>query len=155
MPPSKPARRTPAGAALGRPPVPAPKKRAHTGGSPAHQPTELSRKTVALAVFAGYTQEQTARLVGIDAKTLAKYYDDELTRGAERIGAAIASNLVSIATQKGDLKASLTASIFLAKARLRWRETDSVVVQGKAGSGEADKTVEFTIKIGDAGPQDG
>lgn len=150
--PRKPAKPQPAGAALGLPPIPEPKKRTHPGGKPQHEPTDLSRKTVALGAFIGYTQEQIARLIDVDVKTLTKYYDDELTRGAEKIGSAVAGNLVSIATQQQDRKAALTACIFIAKTRLGMRERDPFQAEAEAKVSKAangEETVTVTLKIGD------
>ena len=149
--PRKPIKPQPAGAALGPPPIPAPKKKAHTGGKPAHVPTDLLRRTVSLGSFIGYTHEQIARLIEVDEKTLRKHYADELTRGAERIGAAVAGNLVNIATQQQDRKAALTACIFIAKTRLGLRERDfSAEAEAKIKKAEnGDETVLVTLKIGD------
>jgi len=151
--PRKPIKPQPAGAATGLPAVPEPKKRARkaNGQQAAHEPTDLLRRTVSLGAFIGYTQEQIARLIEVDVKTLLKYYEDELTRGAERIGSAVAGNLVSIATQQQDRKAALTACIFIAKTRLGMRERDfSAEAEAKIKKAEdGEETVVVTLKIGD------
>lgn len=156
--PRKPAKPQPAGAALGAPAVPDRiKRRRPNGQQAAHEPTELSRKTVSLAAFIGYTQEQIARLIEVDVKTLTKYYEDELTRGAERIGAAVAGNLVNIATQQQDRKAALTACIFIAKTRLGMRERDPFTAEAEAKIKKAedgDETITVTLKIGDRPDED-
>lgn len=151
--PRKPIKPQPAGAALGLPAVPDPiKKRRANGQQAPHEPTDLTRKTVALGSFIGYTQEQIARLIEVDVKTLLKYYDDELTRGAEKIGAAVAGNLVNIATQQQDRKAALTACIFIAKTRLGMRERDPFSAEAEAKIKKAEdgeETVTVSLKIGD------
>lgn len=142
----------PVGAAVSPPPSPPKKKRTHPGGRPEHVPTDLSRRTVALGMFIGYTHEQIARLIEVDETTLRKHYPDELARGAERMGAAVASNLFAIATQQQDRKAALTACIFIAKTRLRWRETDPFQAEAEAKIRKAEdgeETVTVTLKIGD------
>lgn len=118
-------------------------------GTPAHVPTEQTRALVSLCMAIGYTHEQAARLVGICADTLAKHYPEELANGAERINAAVAKNLYSIATQQQDRKAALTAAIFICKTRLRWREKDDV-----SAVVESDGPVRVTLKIGNAAPAD-
>lgn len=150
--PRKPAKPQPAGAALGLPAIPEPKKRTYPGGKPQHVPTDLTRRTVSLGAFIGYSQEQIARLIEVDVKTLTKYYDEELTKGADRIGAAVAGNLVNIATQQQDRKAALTACIFIAKTRLGMRERDPFQAEAEAKIKKAengDETVTVTLKIGD------
>ncbi len=102
--------------------------------------------------FIGYTREQIARLIEVDTKTLLKYYEDELTRGSERIGAAVAGNLVTIATQQQDRKAALTASIFICKARLRWRERDPFDAEAQAKVNklpDGEESVTVTLRIGE------
>jgi hypothetical protein len=115
-------------------------------------PTDLSRRTVALGMFIGYTHEQIARLIEIDEHTLRKHYPDELARGAERMGAAVAGNLFAIATQQQDRKAALTACIFIAKTRLRWRESDPFEGEAQAKikrTEDGEETITVSLKIGD------
>lgn len=156
--PRKPAKPQPAGAALGPPPVPDRiKRRRPNGQQAAHEPTDLTRRTVSLGAFIGYTQEQIARLIEVDVKTLTKHYDEELTKGADRIGAAVAGNLVNIATQQQDRKAALTACIFIAKTRLGMRERDPFQAEAEAKIKKAedgDETVVVTLKIGDRSDED-
>lgn len=151
--PRKPRTAAPVGAVVSPPPAvpsPAKKKRTHPGGRPEHVPTDLTRRTVSLGMFIGYTHEQIARLIEIDETTLRKHYVDELARGAERMGAAVAGNLFSIATQQQDRKAALTAAIFICKTRLRWREGDPFEAEAKVKKGvDGEETVTVTLKIGD------
>lgn len=150
--PRKPKNPQPAAASLGVPPIPAPKKKPHTGGKPAHVPNELTRKTVSLCAFIGYTQAQTARLIGVDEKTLRKYYEAELEEGSDKISAAVAGNLVNIATQQQDRKAALTACIFICKTKLGMRERDAFTAEAQAKVQKAEdgeETVTVTLKIGD------
>lgn len=144
----------PVGAAVSPPPPVPPriKTRRANGQQEAHVPTDLTRRTVSLGMFIGYTQEQIARLIEVDEKTLRTHYPDELARGAERIGATIAGNLLSIATQQQDRKAALTACIFIAKTRLHWRERDPFVSEAEAKikrTEDGEETVTVTLKIGD------
>lgn len=121
-------------------------------GRPPHQPTDLSRRTVALACFSGMTHEQIARLIEVDEGTLRKHYQEELTRGADKIAAAVAGNLVTIATQQQDRKAALTAAIFICKARLRWRDRDPFDAEAEAKVKklpDGEESVTVTLRIGD------
>lgn len=118
----------------------APKK---NPGTPAHVPTEKDRNIVSLCMASGFTYEQTARLVGVSLPTLTKHYADELENGAARMNAAVAKNLYSLALQQNDRKVSLSASIFIAKTRMRWREHEDA-----SATIEADGPVRVTLKIG-------
>lgn len=52
------------------------------GGRPAHEPTAISRQKVATAAGGGMSQEDIAIMLKLDAKTLFKHYEHELTVGA-------------------------------------------------------------------------
>lgn len=147
----------PAGQIPGLPPPSPPPKKKHTGGRPAHVPTDATRRTVSMGKFIGYTHDQIARLLEIDLKTLLKHYQEELERGSERIGAAVAGNLLAIATQQQDRKAALTACIFIAKARLNWRERDPFQAETEAKikrTEDGEETVTVTLKIGERADED-
>jgi hypothetical protein len=103
-------------------------------------------------MFIGYTHEQIARLIEVDEKTLRAHYPDELARGAEKIGQAVAGNLVNIALQTQDRKAALTAAIFICKTRLQWRQADAFSAEAEAKikrAEDGEETVTVTLKIGD------
>lgn len=108
------------------------------------------RQTVQLAMAIGYTQEQAARLIGVGLNTLTKHYREEIDKGAEKVLAAVAGNLVTIATQQQDRKAALTACIFICKTRLGWRDRDPFEAKAESKM-EADGTVTVTLKLGDKG----
>lgn len=138
------------------PPVSPPKKKV---GRPPHQPTDQQRDVVRLAMFAGMTHDQAARLLRIDPGTLATHYREELDFGADRLAATVAGNLLSLATQRQDRRAQLTALIFLAKTRLGWRDGSGLAAEAEAkfrpapGQGE-DGVVRVTLKIGERGDTD-
>lgn len=149
----------PVGATVSPPPAVPPriKSRRANGQQAEHVPSDLTRRTVALGMFIGYSQEQIARLIEVDEKTLRKHYPDELARGAERIGATIAGNLMSIATQQQDRKAALTACIFIAKTRLHWRERDPFQGEAEAKikrTEDGEETVTVSLRIGDRESED-
>jgi len=89
-------------------------------GRPAHQPDEMLRRQVEALAGYGVPEADIAGLVGIDAKTLRKYYRHELDFGHTKANAKVAENLFRKAT--GDGRESVTAAIFWMKARARWRE---------------------------------
>lgn len=94
-----------------------------------HEPTKQTRDAVALHAAIGTPQEHIARIIGIDKKTLCKYYRDELDLGTSRANAAIAGQLYQKAVS-GDT----TAQIFWLKTRARWRETTRI--EGAGDNGE-------------------
>ena len=89
----------------------------HTGGRPAHVPTEETRALVKTWAQVGTTQPVISRELGISEDTLQKHYRDELDEASSRGVANVASNLYSKA-MAGDT----TAMIFYLKTRGRWSE---------------------------------
>lgn len=88
---------------------------------PPHQPTDASRQLVQLHATVGTTQEDIGRILGIDRKTLRKYYRDELDVGLVKANAAIGGALFNKA-KGGDT----TAMIFWMKTRAGWREKQEI-----------------------------
>lgn len=68
----------------------------------------------------GIPEPDIARVVGIDPKTLRKYYRDELDLGSTKANAQVAGFLFSAARN-----GNVTAQIFWLKTRARWKETPS------------------------------
>jgi hypothetical protein len=50
-------------------------------GRPAYAPTKASRSDVTLMVADGFSEEQVAAVLGIDPKTLTKYFANEILNG--------------------------------------------------------------------------
>ena len=69
----------------------------------------------------GVPEQNIARVVGIDAKTLRKHYREELDTGQTKATAKVAESLYRKATTDGHQ--SVTAAIFWLKTRGGWRET--------------------------------
>jgi len=82
-----------------------------------HKPTDAQRQLVQLHATIGTRQDNIARIVGVDAKTLRKHYSDELDLGADRANATIGGALFNKA-RNGDT----AAQIFWMKTRAGWRE---------------------------------
>lgn len=124
----------------------APAKKPRKQRSDAHQPTEMSRRLVMLAVATGMTNEQVAKEVGIAESTLKVHYKHELATGADQITMRIVSNLATIATQTQDRSAAIRASdVWLARVKpIKPREPDVEV--------ETEGRVKFTLRIGERPP---
>jgi hypothetical protein len=94
----------------------------------AHKPTDESRRMVESTSGLGLPHEQIAILVGIDDKTLRKYYRTELDLGKAKANGQIAKTLFSKATS-GDT----TALIWWTKTQMRWAETVKQEISGADG----------------------
>ena len=94
----------------------------------AHKPTDESRKMVESTSGLGLPHEQIAILVGIDDKTLRKYYRTELDTGKAKANGQIAKTLFSKAVA-GDT----TSLIWWTKSQMRWSETVKNEVTGADG----------------------
>jgi hypothetical protein len=95
----------------------------------AHKPTDESRRMVESTSGLGLPHEQIAILVGIDDKTLRKYYRTELDMGKAKANGQIAKTLFSKATS-GDT----TALIWWTKTQMRWAETVKQEITGADGN---------------------
>jgi len=89
-------------------------------------PTDKQRGMVEALVGLGLPQEEVSLLIinpetdkHIDAKTLRKAFAYELRVGGAKVKAEIARTLFQMATEDK----SVNAALFLAKARLGWKET--------------------------------
>ena len=93
-----------------------------------HQPTPESRKLVESSSGLGLPHESIAVLVGIDDKTLRKYYRAELDMGKAKANGQIAKTLFSKAVA-GDT----TSLIWWTKSQMRWSETVRQELTGADG----------------------
>lgn len=84
----------------------------------AHQPDPAQRRQVEAMAAYGIPEDEIARLVDIDPKTLRKHYRDELDLGATKANAQVAGFLFNAARN-----GNVTAQIFWLKTRARWKET--------------------------------
>lgn len=82
-----------------------------------HEPSKESRQLVQLHATIGTPQAVIADILGIDGKTLTKYYRAELDQAMARANASVGGALFNKAT-KGDT----AAMIFWMKTRAGWRE---------------------------------
>jgi hypothetical protein len=94
-----------------------------------HQPTDKTRAEVEALKSFGVPQDDIALYIGIDRKTLAKHYKDELDTAQTKADATVARFLYQAASGKAlDSGASyadcVRAAMFWAKTRMQWRETN-------------------------------
>lgn len=96
---------------------------------PPHEPTKYTRDTVQMHALVGTPQEDIARVLGIDSKTLRKWYREELDTAKARANATIGGALFNKA-KAGDT----TAMIFWMKTQAGWREKHDVNHSSEDGS---------------------
>lgn len=90
-----------------------------------HIPTDEFRRQAETLAGLGLPHEQIAAVIGIDDKTLRKYYPDELRVGKANANAKVAQTLFDKATG-GDT----TAAIWWSKAQMGWSEKMGVEHSG-------------------------
>jgi len=94
-----------------------------------HVPTKITRDTVMMHAMVGTPQEDIARVLDIDAKTLRLHYRDELDLALAKANATIGGSLFNKA-KGGDT----TAMIFWMKTRAKWKETQEIEHTSPDGS---------------------
>jgi hypothetical protein len=77
----------------------------------------------------GVPQPDIATHIGIDPKTLRKWFRDELDRGSIEATTKVAQSLFRMATEGNNV----AAAIFWMKARAGWREKQQVELSGPDG----------------------
>ena len=87
-------------------------------GRRAHQPDPAQRRQIETLAAYGIPETDISRVVGIDPKTLRKYYREELDLGETKANAQVAGFLFNAAKS-----GNVTAQIFWLKTRARWKET--------------------------------
>lgn len=87
-----------------------------------HEPTDKDRATVESMCAYGIPQEDIAAVIGIDDKTLRKYYREELDTATAKANAKVAQALYKKAIDKDDT----SAQIFWLKTRAKWSESMNI-----------------------------
>jgi hypothetical protein len=87
-------------------------------GRRSHRPDAARRRQVEAMAAYGILADDISRVVGVDPKTLRKYYRDELDLGETKANAQVAGFLFNSAKS-----GNVTAQIFWLKTRARWRQT--------------------------------
>ena len=98
---------------------------------PHHEPDTIQRRQVEAMAGFGVPETEIAAMVGINPKTLRKYYRQELDLGHTKANVKVAENLFRKATGEG--REAVTAAIFWLKARARWKEVSIHEHGGVAG----------------------
>jgi hypothetical protein len=83
-----------------------------------HKPTAKTRKQTEEMAGYGLPHEQIGAVIGIDDKTLRKYYRSELNRGKAIASLAVAKSLFQKATEDKDT----TAMIWWTKSQMGWSD---------------------------------
>lgn len=100
-----------------------------------HFPTKATRDTVMLHAMVGTPQEDIARVLDIDAKTLRLHYRDELDLAIAKSNATIGGALFNKA-KGGDT----AAMIFWMKTRAKWREVQEHSINANVATSAIDPT---------------
>ena len=121
---------------------------------PLHQPTEKTRAEIIALRSYGVPIKEVAAYIGIDDKTLYKYYREELENSAIKANANVGKFLYQAAsgqalTTGASYSDCVRAAMFWAKTRMGWKETN---VQEHTGANGADlpKNNKITITVVDA-----
>jgi len=83
-----------------------------------HEPNDKNRKTVEAMSSYGIPQDDIAKVIGIDAKTLRKYYGHELDTASAKANSQVAQRLYNKC-----LDGDTSSMIFWLKTRAKWAET--------------------------------
>ena len=99
--------------------------------NPPHAPTAESRAQVSALYSYGITQEEIARFLNIDPKTLRLHYRDELdsahVKANAKVGQFLFQNASGQTLANGATHSDcVRAAMFWAKTRMGWRETQNI-----------------------------
>ena len=94
-----------------------------------HQPTEKTRAEIIALRSYGVPIKEVAAYIGIDDKTLYKYYRDELENSAIKANANVGKFLYQAASGQALTTGAthsdcVRAAMFWAKTRMGWKETN-------------------------------
>ena len=113
-------------------------------GKPEHVPTKATRDTVSMHALVGTPQETIAGVLGIDAKTLRKYYRDELDHALAKANATIGGHLFNKA-KSGDTTAMMfwlkTRAGFSEKSQLDHTSSDGSMSPAKLSDDELERKI--------------
>jgi hypothetical protein len=104
-------------------------------GRPSHAPADDTRNLVESLSGFGIPQDEIARLVGIDPKTLRFHYADQIELGSIKATAKVAQNLFTMACKP--TREGLSAAIFWLKVRAGWSEYAPKRVEEPLGKKES------------------
>jgi hypothetical protein len=102
------------------------------GGRPSHTYDTKIAKQIKLLSAMGIPDFDVAKVVGISAPTMRKYYTTELEVGHIEANAQVAQSLFRQATN--DVKPNVAAAIFWMKCRAGWSENQDEVGKKEAAN---------------------
>ena len=107
--------------------------------NPPHTPTPESHAQVSALYSYGITQEEIARFLSIDPKTLRLHYRDELdsahVKANAKVGQFLFQNASGATLANGATHSDcVRAAMFWAKTRMGWRETQDINHKSEDGS---------------------
>lgn len=99
--------------------------------NPQHEPTDKTRAEVSALYSFGITQEEIAKYIGIDPKTLRLHYREELdsahVKANAKVGQFLFQNASGSTLKDGATHSDcVRAAMFWAKTRMGWRETSDI-----------------------------
>ena len=106
----------------------------------------------------GLPHHMISQLMGIDTKTLLKYYGEEMADGKARASYAVSKTLYAQATGEKDkdgnwtILPNLSAAIFWTKAQMGWREGSLLQTQQLGADGKPIDPPKLGISFDDGGP---
>lgn len=117
-----------------------------------HEPTEKSNAEVAALISYGVPVKQVAAYIGIDDKTLSKYYreimDEAMAKAHGQVGRYLFQGASGALLEKGATHADcLRAAMFYAKTQMGFKETDRLEQTGADGG---PIQTEWVVKVVDA-----
>ena len=109
-------------------------------GRPVKKPTDEQRKQIQTLAGFGLTQEQIARVMGIDRKTLAKHCGEDYARGKD------VAMTQAVQALFHNIKKGKEASIFFyLKTQHGWRETPKTEQQGEASGNKGPPPITINV----------
>lgn len=104
---------------------------------PAHKPTEENRNKVVSYARVGIPQEDIARVLDIDPKTLRLHYRDELDKASIEANSKVGGALYEKA-----LSGDTASMIWWTKARMRWSEKKEIEHSGELTKVDKDMSLD-------------
>lgn len=103
-------------------------------GRPEHEATDANRALVKVFTAAGLTQEEIAKHLKINRKTLAKHYAHELETGwIEAIGEATTTIIEEMRSKTSDKRLDAAKFFLSRRGRGLWSETKQHEISGPGG----------------------
>lgn len=120
---------------------------------PLHKPTDKTRAEIVALRSYGVPIKEVAAYIGIDDKTLYKYYKDELENSAIKANANVGKFLYQAAsgqalTTGASYSDCVRAAMFWAKTRMGWKETN--VQEHTGANGTETQNQKIIIEVVDA-----